>query len=272
MRDAKRRKTSPKPKANSNGALDKNEFGGRLRQIREERGETQSAAAFRLKVGLKTIQNWESGKIVPSAEKVAQIARDFEVEVTRFYPVPVSVESIKDITHIVTCQEECARVWILKTGRPFVSAEDSELREKMIGLMRDKAVEYYFVCPGDGSRSQRAYMSHQRFVAEARGHKDYKAVEKHAHCVEIPDETVACALGLVDEWMSFVCAEYSEQGIRNRKRVLDVWVEFAKDLDVEGIRKVWFWVELSKNEAVAWWERRSKILHDLVNSPAAPAG
>lgn len=242
-------------------------FKARFSDLRQRKTMTQQEVAAFLGVGLKTVQNWESGNIVPRRGTVEEIAKKLEVPPSYFYPVPRPVEAIKALADIFDREKYCSEVWILKTGRPFVSGENPALRRQMLDLMKDAGVMFYFVCPGpecDGL-AQHAYLSHQQFLAQVRELQDKEVYLQHSRWVEVPDSQAANSLGLVDDWMSFVCARYSDSGIRKWGKVLDVWIEFALDTDrsSDGVRKEWFWVELSKNEAESWWGRRWKTLQKL---------
>ena len=50
-----------------------------IRELREDRGWTQLELANRLGVTPATVYNWERGKYEPTASKLRQIARVFEV-------------------------------------------------------------------------------------------------------------------------------------------------------------------------------------------------
>ena len=50
-----------------------------IRELRDERGWTQLELAIKLGVTPLTVHNWDRGKYEPSASKLRQIARVFEV-------------------------------------------------------------------------------------------------------------------------------------------------------------------------------------------------
>ena len=256
-----------KVRGNPAGAsADPSIFKARFAALRQSKGMTQDDMAGRLKVNLKTIQNWESGVALPRRRKVEEIAKELGCPVTYFYPVPRPVEAIKALAHIFEAEKDCVEVWILKTGRPFVSAENAALRKRMLDLM-EAGIDFFFVCPSEpwADLQPTAYTSYRQFHAQVNQLPKAAKYLQHSNWVRVPDKTVADSLGLVDDWMSFVCAVYSEEGIRKRGKLYDVWVEFALDIESspEGVKKEWFWVELSRAEAASWWFRRCATLQKL---------
>ena len=172
--------------------LDPSTFKARFSSLRESKAMTQQDMAKELEVGLKTIQNWESGNIVPRQSRVDEIAKTLKCPLSYFYPVPRPVEAIRSLEDIFEREKDCQDVWILKTGRPFVSAENADLRQQMLDLMT-RGVNFYFVCPGpecDGL-DPRAYLSHRQFLAQIRGLREAPKYLEHAKLVTVPNKESA---------------------------------------------------------------------------------
>jgi transcriptional regulator with XRE-family HTH domain len=253
-------------------------FANRFRALREKRGLTQRAAARLLQKGVKTIQNWESTiGVRPWPGTIEEIAQKFGVKPSYFFEEgqPVKPEnSIKDLDHIFKREDLCEEVWILKTGRPFVSGENPDVRNKMLDLMKRRHVNFYFVCPPDDcsdSLPQQAFLSYQRFVAGAPSNL-WNVLAERAKLLTVRTRDQANSLGLLDSWMSFVLARYSPEGVRQLGKLLDVWVEFSMDVSAANDAREWFWVELSKHDAVAWWDKRREILTQELKKIVVTAG
>ena len=55
-------------------------FGSRIRELREQKGITQSQLADRMVVSRSTVANWEAGKRLPDIGMLARLARCLEIE------------------------------------------------------------------------------------------------------------------------------------------------------------------------------------------------
>lgn len=65
----------------NNGILLKERFAARLKQLRREKGLTQSELAANLDVSRACIANWENGERLPEVSAITTIAKFFKVSI-----------------------------------------------------------------------------------------------------------------------------------------------------------------------------------------------
>ena len=89
--------------------------GDRLKEVRKDRGDTQSDLAEKLQVSLSTVKSWEGEKSSPSHELLVQICRLYQVssdyllglsKVDPFVAQKVKHQLIKESTEDVALFEE----------------------------------------------------------------------------------------------------------------------------------------------------------------------
>lgn len=244
-------------------------FARRLRKRRDDFGWTQAEASRRIKVNLRTYQYWENGEKPPRPSLLARIAGEMEVPPGYFFDENWKPLVIRDLAQIVDREQFCAEFWIMKTGKPFVSAEHPETRLKMIDSILSYKVHFFFVfaaplqtgLPGDASASFQSFLAD----IEGRDPKQQDLLRPFVTGLPIQDVKDAYELGLCDDWMAFVLAVYNQSGERKYSKSIDVWIEFSRETgkglgktDKEGL-----WVELSRDEARTWYARRKNILNGL---------
>ena len=241
--------------------------------LRRERRWTQQQASKAIEVNLRTYQNWETEKGLSRPATIQKIADGFGVDISYFYQDGEDLESealiTLPVTQIIKREGLCSDVWIVKSGKFFLSGENEETRDKMIRLMIDKQVRFHFVYtkPSEGSSDlpSTAEKSFGVFCNFAKRHAEKNALANQIEGHPITERTIADKLGLFRPWMAFVMAEYTSEGIEKFKKDFDVWLEFEREVikgnPASGRR--WYWIELSLVEANSWRDVLMNVRNQL---------
>lgn len=124
----------PKPGHNvMDMALSRDEFGRRFRAARERASLTQQAIADQLDVPWRHVQRWDSGKVLPRAERIPQLAEILGVDVT-YLQEPVD-ENIIDRTARVAQENAVA----LRTALSLLDELLREVRQNRDALAQAEA-------------------------------------------------------------------------------------------------------------------------------------
>ena len=86
--------------------MEKNITGARIRDLRMERGLTQTEFADRLGVSPAIISQWENGGRIPRREKLDVIARTFGVDVDYLAGKIASEDELSDLARLERCFPE----------------------------------------------------------------------------------------------------------------------------------------------------------------------
>src|SRR3989344_2436421 len=159
----------------------------------------------------------------------------------------------------------CDRFWVLRSGRPFVAANDAATFELFQNFIKDTKTTFFFAFPiPDSSQDpeDRMFRAMESFeVLQTKLNSESSSFADRIHGIRINTSIEANELGLVDPWISFAMAEYSLDGRTAYQNSVDVWMEFVFDIsnDPQVERKQLVWLELPKEEAERWKEKRSKF-------------
>jgi transposase-like protein len=178
------------------------------------------------------------------------------------YDVLMRMRSVPDMMQRAAV---CDRFWALRSGRPFVAANDPTAMQIFLKFMKETTTEFYFayrvpeVDEVPGSRLFRAMESFK--VLKKKVAAESASLSNRIHECPIQTQQVANELGLVDPWISYVMAEYSSEGREAFQKSVDVWMEFIFDVskDAQVERKQLVWLELPGEEAEKWREKRSEF-------------
>ena len=246
-------------------------FSERLKEKRNELGWSQKEAANNFHVDLRSYQYWETGEKLSWVTRLTTIAQTMGVSVAYFFDEEwMPSLRLRDVEDIVRREACCSDFWVMKTGKRFLGAQDPATRGTMFDVMLHNKVNFHFVfAAADSGLPGDACASFEWFYSELEKHGKAADLRKHVEGLAIPDETTAFRLGLCDDWMAFVLAQYNAEGRRKFGRPIDVWIEFARAASKGPGRRSQegLWIELDPDEARSWQQRRDSILKALPKYP-----
>ena len=182
---------------------------------------------------------------------------------------------IRTVEEVMEQSQFCSRFWIIRSGKPFVIANDPKMLEFVINFMKSHPVVQAFFVYRDkkegeelDSQELQAKLSFEAFLRQLQSSKVNTSIIGRLEGVPIFDEIDANKIGLCDPWVSYAMAEYSDAGYDKYGRSVNVWSEFAFETaqSSQFEQKKLVWLELPKNEAMMWREKRLPVFRRLLQS------
>ena len=251
-----------------------NEDRQKLKTLREKLG-SPTEVAHTLEIAVATLYAWEKQESTKSNEmrpppayrqlkKLSELVARKHLDTIKplFYD---ALMRMRDADDMMQRAGLCDEFWVMRSGKPFAIGNDAKTFEVMTNFMKDSPTNYYFVYiePKEGGdqnkRIFRAMDSYEALQKKLVGCSE--KIRSRFHGVPIPQDQ-AKEIGLVDPWISYAMAIYSEDGREKYQKRVDVWMEFMFDVskDPQVEQKQFIWLELPSDEAETWREQRMPLL------------